>query len=73
MTTPIEREKDRIRAVTRLLHQACKPIRILRALDWAPEVKEAFLAGGGRELPQVTYPSFDPTPSIELEIGRAHV
>ncbi len=66
MTTPIEREKERIRAVTRLLHQACKPIRILRAIDWAPEVKESFLAGGSRELPQVTYPSFDPTPSIEL-------
>jgi uncharacterized protein (TIGR02421 family) len=66
MTTPIEREKERIRAVTRLLHQACKPIRILRALDWAPEVKESFLASGSRELPQVTYPSFDPTPSIEL-------
>ncbi len=66
MTTPIEREKERIRAVTRLLHQACKPIRILRALDWAPEVKESFLAGGSRELPRVTYPLFDPTPSIEL-------
>ena len=60
MTTPTEREKDRIRAVTGLLHQACKPIRILRALAWAPEVKEAFLAGGGRELPQVTYPAFRP-------------
>ena len=66
MTTPTDREKDRIRAVTGLLHQACKPIRILRALDWAPEVKEAFLAGGGRELPQVSYPPFDPTPSIEV-------
>ncbi len=66
MTTPIEREKDRIRAVTGLLHQACKPIRILRTLDWAPEIKESFLAGGSRELPQVTYPPFDPTPSIEL-------
>ncbi|MGB7551975.1 MAG: flavohemoglobin expression-modulating QEGLA motif protein, partial [Chromatiaceae bacterium] len=52
--------------VSGLLHQACKPIRILRALDWAPEVKESFLAGGGRELPQVTYPPFDPTPSIDL-------
>ena len=66
MTSPTDREKDRIRAVTGLLHQACKPIRILRALDWAPEVKESFLAGGGRELPQVTYPPFDPTPSIDL-------
>ncbi|MGB8145875.1 MAG: flavohemoglobin expression-modulating QEGLA motif protein [Chromatiaceae bacterium] len=66
MTSPTDREKDRIRAVSGLLHQACKPIRILRALDWAPEVKESFLAGGGRELPQVTYPPFDPTPSIDL-------
>lgn len=65
MTAPIEREKDRIRTAACLLHQACKPIRVLRTLDWAPEVKESFLAGGGRELPQVTYPSFDPTPSIE--------
>ena len=64
MTTPLEREKDRIRAVTGLLHQACKPIRILRTIDWAPEVKAAFLAGGCKELPQVTYPGFDPGPSI---------
>jgi uncharacterized protein (TIGR02421 family) len=66
MTNALDREKDRIRAVSRLLHQACKPIRILRAIDWAPEVKESFLAGGSRELPRVTYPPFDPTPSIEL-------
>lgn len=66
MTTPTEREKDRIRKVSALLHQACKPIRILRTLEWAPELKESFLASGCRELPQVTYPSFDPTPSIEL-------
>jgi len=64
MTTPLEREKDRIRAVASLLHQACKPIRILRTLDWAPEVKAAFLAGGCRELPEVSYPAFDPGPSI---------
>jgi hypothetical protein len=28
-------------------------------------VKETFLAGGGRKLPQVTYPAFEPTPSIK--------
>ena len=64
MTTPLEREKDRIRTVTGLLYQACKPIRLLRTLDWAPEVKASFLASGGRELPQVAYPRFDPDPSI---------
>lgn len=65
MTDATEREKARIRAVAGLLHTACKPLRILRALAWDPEVKETFLAQGGRELPQVTYPAFDPTPSIE--------
>lgn len=65
MTATTEREKERIRAVAGLLHTACKPLRILRTLAWEPEVKETFLAQGGRELPQVTYPAFDPTSSIE--------
>jgi uncharacterized protein (TIGR02421 family) len=56
---------ERIGAVTGLLYSACKPLRILRSVAWSAEVKEAFLAGGGRELPQVTYPAFDPAPSIE--------
>ena len=30
-----------------------------------PAVKETFFARGTRELPEVTYPGFDPTPSIE--------
>lgn len=63
--TANQREKDRIRSVAQLLHSACRPLRILSALNWAPEVKEAFLAKGGRELPQVTYPVFDPSPTID--------
>ncbi len=64
-TTATEREKERISEVSQLLYKASQPLRILRAIAWAPEVKETFLANGGRELPQVTYPAFDPTPSIE--------
>ena len=64
MTTAIERGKDRIRTLTRLLHQAGKPIRGLRTIDWAPEVQAAFLASGCRELPPVTYPPGDPGPTI---------
>ena len=59
-TTLSEREMERIGAVAGLLYSACKPLRILRSVAWPEEVKEAFLAGGGRELPQVTYPAFDP-------------
>ncbi|MBK1717912.1 flavohemoglobin expression-modulating QEGLA motif protein [Thiocystis violacea] len=65
MTDATEREKERIRDITRVLHGACRPLRILSTLAWAPEVKEIFLAKDGRELPEVSYPAFDPTPCIE--------
>jgi hypothetical protein len=64
-TTASEHELERIKSVAGLLYTACRPLRILRTVDWAPEVKESFLAAGGRELPQVTYSPFDPTPTIE--------
>ncbi len=66
MSDATEREKARICAVAGLLHTACQPLRILRTLAWEPEVKEIFLTQGGRELPQVSYPAFDPAPSIAL-------
>lgn len=65
MATATRREKERIRAVAGLLHRACQPVRILRTLDWPPDVKERFLARGARELPKVSYPAFDPTPTVE--------
>lgn len=37
------------------LKQLESPIRILRAISWAPEVKERFFADGAQELPRVTY------------------
>jgi uncharacterized protein (TIGR02421 family) len=64
-TTASEHELERIKTVAGLLYTACRPLRILRTVDWGPEVKEAFLAAGGRELPQVTYRPFDPTLTIE--------
>ncbi len=45
----------------KLLKQAERKIRILRTLAWAPEIGDAFLAGGCATLPQVTYPEFDGT------------
>lgn len=59
-------EKDRIRGAARLLYEASRPLRVLRALTWPPEVKEEFLAAGGRAMPRpVDYPVFDPGPSLE--------
>lgn len=69
-----EREKDRIRNVARILHGASKPLRILGALGWAPEVKEAFFAKGAKELPVVSYPGFDPGKCIEgVREARRHI
>lgn len=65
MSSTTERERERVKEIAKILHGACRPLRILGAIGWEPEVKEAFLASGGRELPEVSYPTFDPTPTIE--------
>lgn len=65
MTDAIQREHERIKSVARLLHQGCRPLKVLSALAWPAEVKAAFLEGGGRELPKVSYAPFDPTLTIE--------
>lgn len=74
MSDATEREKDRVRKVAQILHGACKPLKILQAIGWEPEVKEAFLAKGGRELPVVSYKGFDPKPSIDaVREARRHI
>lgn len=65
MTDATQREHERIKVVARLLHQGCRPLKVLSALAWPPEVKVAFLEGGGRELPKVRYAPFDQAPTIE--------
>jgi len=55
-----ESEKERLRHVCRLLREAERPVRIMRALLWGPEVREQFFARQAREMPEVKYPSFDP-------------
>jgi uncharacterized protein (TIGR02421 family) len=64
-TTAQEKEKERIRHVARLLYEGARPVRILRAIDWPPEVKTSFFAKQAKELPVVAYPSFDPRPTLD--------
>src|ERR1700744_6451179 len=59
------KEVERLSQAARLLRKAEKPVRILRAVAWPPEVAERFMAAGGRELPQVSYTPLDPTPIKE--------
>ena len=59
------REKDRLRRVCGILREAEKPVRIMRALLWAPDVRTRFFAARSRELPVVEYPAFDPRPTLD--------
>ena len=59
-------QRERTEQAATLLKQAERSIRILRTVAWSPEVRERFFASGARELPVVTYPSFDPSESLEL-------
>ncbi|PHS39241.1 MAG: hypothetical protein COA91_06200 [Robiginitomaculum sp.] len=43
----------------KLLKRVERKIRILRTLNWPPEIGEKFLAGGGEILPAPSYPKFD--------------
>ncbi|OYV19099.1 MAG: hypothetical protein CG439_1018 [Methylococcaceae bacterium NSP1-2] len=66
MTKIIEKEKERIRKVARLLHDGAKRVRILRSIDWSPPVKQDFFAKNAKELPEINYPSFDAKPTIDI-------
>ncbi len=66
ITLQAEKEHERIYCVAHLLHQATKPIKILRGIGWSQQAKADFFAKNARELPQVTYPSFDLQPTLEL-------
>ena len=57
-----DKEKDRIRRIARLLYEASRSIRILRSVDWPPEVKEAFFAKDAKELPKVAIGPSTPCP-----------
>jgi uncharacterized protein (TIGR02421 family) len=58
-------EKQKISQACEALYSASRSIRILTHLSWKPEIREAFLAADGKELPQVDYPAFDPDPTLQ--------
>lgn len=58
-------EVERLTAAAALLKKAEKPVRILRAVTWGPEVEPAFFAAGERELPRVSYQPLDARPVHE--------
>jgi uncharacterized protein (TIGR02421 family) len=63
---------ERLTAAASFLRKAEKPVRILRAVAWGPEVAAGFFAAGEKELPQVNYTPLDVTPVHEaLAAARA--
>lgn len=57
-----EAEVERLKAAAALLRKAERPVRILRAVTWGPEVETRFFAAQARELPDVTYQPLDAGP-----------
>jgi uncharacterized protein (TIGR02421 family) len=63
---------ERLTAAATLLRKAEKPVRVLRAVAWSPEVAERFFAAGAKELPQVVYTPLDAAPVHEaVKAARA--
>jgi len=64
----------RLKTAAALLKKAERPVRVLRAVAWGPEVAERFFASGEKELPQVTYTPLDAAPVHEtLRAARAMI
>lgn len=60
----LEAEKQRIQDVSSLLYSASQSIRILSHVEWQRDVKRQFFADKCKALPKVTYPEFDPAPTL---------
>src|SRR5215208_5262043 len=58
-------DSERIRAAAGALHAAVRPIKVLKAIEWPPDVKQRFFADGACELPRVSYRGFDPAPTLD--------
>jgi uncharacterized protein (TIGR02421 family) len=54
--------REYLRRLSDAIVHAQRPIRVLRAINWGPQVHERFFKRGARELPRPEYPAlgFDP-------------
>jgi uncharacterized protein (TIGR02421 family) len=58
-------EIDKLKAAATLLRKAERPVRILRAVSWEPEIEARFFAADAAELPKVAYQPLDAAPVRE--------
>jgi len=67
-------ERQRVCAAAAALHAAVKPVKVLKAVDWAPELKPRFLAAKCAVLPAPEYRPYDPVPCRDaLAAARRHI
>ena len=59
---PLTSRNNQIRLLSERLIQAQRPLRILEAIQWQPDIEEQFLAKDGRELPRMTRQTYECTP-----------
>jgi uncharacterized protein (TIGR02421 family) len=59
-------EHARIVGISDLLHRAGSPLKVLNHLAWPLDVRRRFLHGGAVALPEVSYPPFDPQPTLDV-------
>ena len=70
----LEQEKQRIRQLSDLLYQASRPLRVLTHISWDASVRQEFFANHAKELPNVSYPVYDPTATLEaVAVVRARL
>ena len=65
-------QKDKLRLIklANILYKASRKVRILSHLNWPSSVRYNFFRSGSEKLPNLTYPSFDPSP-IRHRLSKA--
>jgi len=68
------KELDKLSEAASLLHQAERPLRILKAISWPRDISCKFFDDGARELPAPSYDPVDPRPVREaIAAARAMI
>ena len=66
----VQKDKLRLIKLANILYTASRKVRILSHLNWPSSVRYNFFRSGSEKLPNLTYPSFDPSP-IRHRLSKA--
>ena len=66
----VQKDKLRLIKLANILYKASRKVRILSHLNWPSSVRYNFFRSGSEKLPNLTYPSFDPSP-IRHRLSKA--